>query len=416
MQKIIVIRCSYILLLSLLSLTSYAQDKEKQGPYILDIEDLKSVKERLKGSNSEESDALVTLKKEADSIMKIKAHSVIEKSIVPPSGSKHDYVSMAQYWWPNPNTKNGLPYVRKDGQTNPESYQKVKDRSYLYALCRNIQTLGLVYFYTEEDIYAQKVGDLLETWFLNEATKMNPNLDFGQYIPGKEDGRREGIIDTREFVNMLDAVELVKNSEYWTVEKHEQLRKWFADYLDWLQYSDLGLEAATRLENNIGTAYDMQLIYYALFTGNDDIATRVILQTSLPRMEKQFDVSGSQPNEMARKDGWNYSLVNLRYWMNIARMAEHIDIDVWNYKTSSEKSLKKVYQWMLPYAQGEKEWGHGQSGKTNIYSSFQPLMKRASSRFEKNDEIQTNIMQAREKKRAASSSRLPALEVLKGNN
>src|SRR5690606_8958942 len=247
MQKIIVIRCSYILLLSLLSLTSYAQDKEKQGPYILDIEDLKSVKERLKGSNSEESDALVTLKKEADSIMKIKAHSVIEKSIVPPSGSKHDYVSMAQYWWPNPNTKNGLPYVRKDGQTNPESYQKVKDRSYLYALCRNIQTLGLVYFYTEEDIYAQKVGDLLETWFLNEATKMNPNLDFGQYIPGKEDGRREGIIDTREFVNMLDAVELVKNSEYWTVEKHEQLRKWFADYLDWLQYSDLGLEAATRL-------------------------------------------------------------------------------------------------------------------------------------------------------------------------
>src|SRR5690606_15672116 len=194
----------------------------------------------------------------------------------------------------------------------------------------------------------------------------------------------------------------------------EQIRKWFANYLDWLQYSDLGLEAATRLEYNIGTAYDMQLIYYALFTGNDDIATRVILQTSLPRMEKQFDVSGSQPTEMARKDGWNYSLVNLRYWMNIARLAEHIDIDVWNYKTSYEKYLKKVYQWMLPYAQGEKEWGHGQSGKTNIYSSFQPLMKRASSRFEKNDEIQTNIMQAREKKRAASSSRLPALEVLKG--
>src|SRR5690606_15577916 len=102
---------------------------------------------------------------------------------------------MAQYWWPNPDTKDGLPYIRKDGETNPESYQKVRDRSYLYELCRNVQTLGLVYFYSEEDKYAEKVGQLLETWFLSEDTRMNPNLNFGQYIPGKVDGRIEGLID-----------------------------------------------------------------------------------------------------------------------------------------------------------------------------------------------------------------------------
>ena len=46
--------------------------------------------------------------------------SVTDKAVVPPSGDKHDDMSQAPYWWPNPATPNGLPYVQRDGERNPE--------------------------------------------------------------------------------------------------------------------------------------------------------------------------------------------------------------------------------------------------------------------------------------------------------
>ena len=57
----------------------------------------------------------------ANKSLLFKPGSVMEKLNTPPSGDKHDYMSLAPYFWPNPDTKDGLPYIRKDGKTNPDS-------------------------------------------------------------------------------------------------------------------------------------------------------------------------------------------------------------------------------------------------------------------------------------------------------
>ena len=42
--------------------------------------------------------------------------SVMDKQHVPPSGDKHDYMSLGPYWWPDPDKPDGLPYIRRDGE------------------------------------------------------------------------------------------------------------------------------------------------------------------------------------------------------------------------------------------------------------------------------------------------------------
>src|ERR1700744_2144598 len=37
-------------------------------------------------------------------------------------GGPNDFYSSGDYWWPNPNTTNGLPYINRDGQTNPDNF------------------------------------------------------------------------------------------------------------------------------------------------------------------------------------------------------------------------------------------------------------------------------------------------------
>jgi hypothetical protein len=49
---------------------------------------------------------------QANSLLNYKETSVMDKLDIPPSGSKHDYTSLAPYWWPDPNKPNGLPYIK----------------------------------------------------------------------------------------------------------------------------------------------------------------------------------------------------------------------------------------------------------------------------------------------------------------
>src|SRR4051794_7814728 len=51
----------------------------------------------------------------ANDALAVAPTSVTAKTKAPPSGDKHDYLSLARYWWPDPNNPNG-PYIQKDGQ------------------------------------------------------------------------------------------------------------------------------------------------------------------------------------------------------------------------------------------------------------------------------------------------------------
>lgn len=43
---------------------------------------------------------------------------------------------------------------------------------------------------------------------------MNPNLEYAQMIPGRHNkGRSFGVIDTYSFIEMLDAVQLLEQSQ-----------------------------------------------------------------------------------------------------------------------------------------------------------------------------------------------------------
>ncbi|MEY3492493.1 MAG: hypothetical protein RL309_1621 [Verrucomicrobiota bacterium] len=37
-------------------------------------------------------------------------------------GGVNDFYSNGDYWWPDSTKPNGLPYIRRDGQTNPENF------------------------------------------------------------------------------------------------------------------------------------------------------------------------------------------------------------------------------------------------------------------------------------------------------
>jgi len=107
------------------------------------------------------------------------------------TGDKHDYASYSRYWWPDPNKSDGLPYIRRDGETYPNSQSpKESDRPRIGEFGVNTEILGLAYYITGEEKYAQKAAELIRVWFLDSLTYMNPNVNHAQCRLGHNNGRR----------------------------------------------------------------------------------------------------------------------------------------------------------------------------------------------------------------------------------
>ncbi len=309
--------------------------------------------------------AVDSLKVAADRLLDIGPFSVMNKKMMPPSGDKHDYYSLGIYWWPNPNTDNGLPYIRKDGIRNPEYGDY--DGPSIRQMADAVSTLSMAWFYTSDEIYAGKATALLNTWFLDPATRMNPHLEFGQAIPGITKGRGIGIIETGRLVPVVNGIELLESSDALGNEVYDGLKAWFFSYTHWLVSSQKGWDER-RWHNNHGSSYDSQVATFALFSGEDSVAAMILDSVKVKRIAKQIEPDGSQPWELERTKAMSYSIKNLRHLIENAILAGELGIDLWNYEPAPGRSILQAIKYLIPFYTEGKEFPYQQIGGMEHYA------------------------------------------------
>ena len=320
---------------------------------------------RIQAGDEARAAALEGLLAQAENALQAGPFTVVSKTQAPPSGDMHDYTSRGPYWWPNPDTSDGLPYVRRDGERNPEASDPAfDDRDKMYAMANTVRTLSLAWFFSGDERFAKHAACLLKTWFLDPETRMTPHLTYGQAIPGRVEGRGIGIIDTSGLAGVVDAILLLKDSPNLTHADREALNGWFRAYLKWLRHSDHGKDVA-RAHNNIGSWYDVQVVTFALFADDDALARRVLKAAGTRRLKAHIAPDGSQPPELDRTRTFDYSIYNLTALFQLARLGEHAGVDLWNYPGKGKPLLQAALDYLAPCADPEHRWPHAQLGTVN---------------------------------------------------
>jgi hypothetical protein len=302
-------------------------------------------------------DTLKQLLAQADSYLTKEATSVMEKKQIPPSGDIHDFLSLAPYMWPDLTKPNHMPYVYRDGEINPEVLA-IPDGVNMYEMIKRVKTLSIAYYFTDNISYASKASELLRIWFLNNNTRMNPNLQYTEVTVGKNNGTHSGIIAGSNLPDIIDSIALIRDSSPWTEQDQQGIESWFDKYLDWLLNSDAGKKEGKRL-NNHGTWYNVQASSVAIFLNKTEIA-RDIVKSSISELAAIIRPDGSQPFELRRQTSLNYHIVNLLGLFNLAKIADRIGINLWDYKTSEGSGLQNALDYLLPYALKKETWPYKQ--------------------------------------------------------
>lgn len=321
--------------------------------------------------------SLAQLRHDADKAMQAGPFTVTAKTRIPPSGDKHDYLTLAPYWWPDPTKPDGLPYIRRDGELNPES-KRDTDNPRLNAMADAVETLAQAYYFTGEAKYAARAALLLRVWFIDKATKINPHYKYAQGVPGHNDGRGTGLIDARRFISVIDAVGLLAGSQAWTALDQQALQEWFRAFVTWLQTSTHGKEEAAA-RNNHGSWFAAQFAAFALFIGDEALARKTV-EAVKARIAAQIEPDGQQPLELERTRALSYSLFNLQALLTVATIGEKVGVDLWRYETQDGRSVRRALEHLAPFAFGEKKWEHAQIIQWSPEDYFK-LLRQAADKF-----------------------------------
>lgn len=278
----------------------------------------------------------------------------ITDAIAPLSeGSIQDYYSNGDYWWPNPETSDGLPYIRRDGESNPRAFSE--HRRILRQLRTNVANLAAGYLITGDNKYAERAVLFLKEFFLEDDTKMNPHLLYSQAIPGICSGRGIGIIDTLHLIDIPVAIEALKKSPSLTPEILLGLKGWFAEYLNWMTTHEYGIDEMNT-DNNHSICWYVQASLFAKFTDNKEIEEFCRHRYKTILLPDQMALDGSFPRELARTKPYGYSIFALDNMVTLCHVLSTEEDNLWNFELDDGRSIGKALEFLYPYLEDKSKW------------------------------------------------------------
>jgi len=289
------------------------------------------------------------------------AEPVDFRAIAPPASAAKDgaqpgdFVSQGDYWWPDPSKPDGLPYIRRDGQSNPANF--TAHRAAMMRLKQNVAALAAAYVVTGDARYAGRAAAWLRAFFVDPLTRMNPHLRFAQGIPGVTAGRGIGIIDTLHLAEVARAAEHLRGAPGVDPATLAGTEAWFAEYLTWMRTHPNGLEEAAA-ENNHSVAYWLQVAAFARLVRNDARlaeARRSFWDVLLPRQQAP---DGSFPRELARTKPYGYSIFQFEIMTVLADLVATPDRNPWHTALPDGRGVTRAVDFLEPYLANRDAWPH----------------------------------------------------------
>jgi hypothetical protein len=295
----------------------------------------------------------VRILKAADAAARLEPVTITTHRAKLSEGGPNDFYSNGDYWWPDPTKPDGLPYLQRDGETNPGNF--IAHRLAVRSLRDAVAALAAAYQITGDDRYVTKAVALLRVFFLDSQTRMNPQLKYAQAIPGRSPGRGIGVIDTLHLAEVPLAIAAMQKSPSFPPEVLSGLKQWFRDYTDWMIASTNGQEEA-RAGNNHAVAFWLQVATFSTLTGDEARLAECRRRFKEVFVPVQMATNGSFPQELRRTKPYGYSIFQLDNMASLCQVLSTPEDNLWTFDLPDGRGIKKAMAYLYPFLSDKTKW------------------------------------------------------------
>ncbi len=289
----------------------------------------------------------------ADAALKLDPITITKYRAKLSQGGPNDFYSNADYFWPDPTKSNGLPYINRDGESNPANFSE--HRMAMRDLRDAVAALAAAYKITGDDRYAKKSAELLRVFFLDPQTRMNPNLQYAQVVPGASSGRSWGIIDGLHLIEIPQAIVTLEKSRTFTPELVAGLKQWFREMTVWMLTSKNG-KAEAAAKNNHAVAFWLQIACYSHFTGDQANLAECRRQFKEVFVPNQMAGDGSFPLELKRTKPYGYSIFQLDNMVTLCQVLSTPRDDLWSFQLADGRGIRLAITYLYPFLADKSKW------------------------------------------------------------
>lgn len=276
------------------------------------------------------------------------------------AGGPHDFSSEGDYWWPDPANPDG-PYVQRDGMSNPDNF--VAHRTLMLDMAADVGALAAAYEITRDARFAGAAARHLRAWFVDPATRMNPNLEYAQAIKGRFTGRGIGIIDTLHLAEVALAIVCLRDGGALAPADDDALTAWFSGYLQWMRSHPYGRDES-RTENNHAVCWTLQCAAFARVARapavTEDCRERfkniLLPQQMAPNARDPEAPPGSFPRELARTKPFGYSIFNLDVMAALALVLSTPEENLLTFTLPDGRGVVRGIEFLAPYLADKSTW------------------------------------------------------------
>lgn len=340
------------------------------------------VKEKIKAKDVYFSGHYEELLKAGNIALNYVLDPVTNKTQMPPSKDMHDYLTYAPYRWPDPSKPDGLPWKAIDGIINPVSRGVDTDFNRKTAFFDAIEKLTWSFYFSDDKRFSDKAIDLINGWYLDPKTRVNPNMNFGQGVPGIADGRPAGLHEWKPQAEVINALQIFESKGVLPLHIKTGMHQWLSQYLEWITKDSMAIQAGQTRQNH-ANYYNHQVVGLMMFLGKKQAAKAIVEDAKLSRIADQILPDGTQPREMGRTRSVHYTAGNLWLLTELILLGRKLDVDLWAYETAEGSSIPKAYAYLVPYIKGEKVWTRTEiregGAEKAIEHYFLPLFSKAST-------------------------------------
>jgi hypothetical protein len=277
-------------------------------------------------------------------------------------GSPHDYYSEADDYWPDPSNPGGPYVIHTSGPSNPDAFTAHRDALIEFSMC--VPALTAAFVLNSEARYAQQAVAHLRAWFLDPATRMNPSILYGQTILPAKTGRFEGLVEAVHLAEVVQCLPFLTNSEALTEPDYAALKKWFAEYFDWLNGSRLaGLARDSKTHHATSWLLQAAAIAHLSQVTDDAPLTTLRHQYKSSTIRAQIVADGTFPRELTTPNPYRNTLFNLDMFAGVCVLLSTRFESVWDYELQDGPGMRTVIARLYPYILNRGTWPYRADSK-----------------------------------------------------